>query len=108
MPPSVPAWTSAPSPGSTAETARQLEVQGLNLCARPRRLPQELQAGRDARIAGETADRDPFTHPRPAVVVDERVQHALERDAVKRVRGGLRGCGHRRRPRRYTGQGLVP
>jgi hypothetical protein len=48
-----------------------VEVQRLDLLARPWSATQKLQARLDARVFLETVDIDPAAEPLPAVMIDE-------------------------------------
>src|SRR3954470_18918966 len=61
------------------------EVEALDLLARPRRAPEELQARGDARIRREAADAHLLAELWPTVVRHQLVENLLERDPVERV-----------------------
>src|SRR5205085_5870106 len=61
------------------------KVEALDLLARPRRAPEELQARGDAGIRREAADVHLPAELWPTIVRHQLVQNLLERDAVKRV-----------------------
>jgi hypothetical protein len=69
-----------------------VQVQLLDLVARPGRAPEELQARTDAGVMGEAANRDRLTHGLPAQQRLQLGQELFEGDAVKGV-AGLR-LGH--------------
>ena len=73
-------------------TGEALQVQFLHLGPGPRRPAQELQAGGDARVVGEAADRDSNAHRLPADAFDECEQHLFKRDAVEGI--ARLGQGH--------------
>lgn len=70
-----------------------VQVQLLHLLARPRRAPQELEAGADARVVREAADRHRLAHGLPAERRDQIGEDLFEGEAVEGV-AGLLGVGH--------------
>lgn len=61
-----------------ARAAPRLHVQRLDLFARPRRAPQELQARRHAGVMREAADGDQSPQPIPAMVVGQAFDDVLQ------------------------------
>jgi len=60
-------------------------VKLLHFFTRPRRSPQELQAGLDRRVVDEAVDGDAACQLCPAKVRDQIVEHLLQRDAVMHI-----------------------
>lgn len=67
--------------------AQHVEIEHLDLFARPRRAAQELEARCDARFVIEAADVDPPSERRPAEACHQFVQDLLQREAVQRIVG---------------------
>jgi hypothetical protein len=66
------------------------EIEALDLLASPGRLAEELEAGGDARLAGEAADGDALAELFPAEESHQVADHGLEGDAVQRIFGSRR------------------
>jgi hypothetical protein len=82
--------------------AQHLKVQPLYLVACPRRLAQEAQTRPDTRITGEAPYFHATAHRFPAKLVDQLIQHALERYTVERISRPVVRIRHR--SLRYTWQ----
>ena len=75
--------------------AQHEQVQAFDLLPRPRRPTQELQAGADARVAGEAANADLLAKLRPSKMRDQISHDLFEGDPMKRI-ASLRGSHLRR------------
>ena len=73
---------------------------------RPRRFPQEREAGFHRGIELKTADGNAPSHLAPAMPLHELVENRLQRDAVQRIarmRCGFRHDRQKRRPEKFFG-----
>ena len=70
---------------SWSDLAERFLVEDLDLVTGPGRLAEEIEAGLEGRIVGETADPNPVGEFRPPVFLFQLDQHFFQFDAMKRV-----------------------
>ena len=82
------------SDGVALDFAKHEEVQTFDLVARPRCAAQEFQAGADAGLVCETADRNQAAQRLPTVMVSQLGDDHLQRQAMQGVArlGSFVGC----------------
>ena len=62
-----------------------LQIQLFDLRSRPRRFPQELQAGLDARVIIKASDIDALPHFLPSIMLNKLGQDHFQRDTMERI-----------------------
>ena len=62
-----------------------LQVQVFHLRSRPWGLPEELQAGLDARVIRKASNIDDLSQFLPPMMLHQMVKHHFQRDTMKRI-----------------------
>ncbi len=73
-----------------------IHIPRFHFGSRPRCFAQEGEAGFDARIVLEAANRDAFAHCFPAIAVDEIAHDRLQFDTVQGIAGVRAAVSHGR------------